>query len=90
MFGCSAGLLPGAEVNGLVGGVGETVRDGVPLCGLHVCQGCYKDPASILQSPSASLSFSQSSSFLSLSLSLSSRKNDSYIYLRLPTLSLIS
>ena len=44
MFGCSAGLLPGGEVNGLEGGVSETVGAGVPLCGLHVCQGVLQGP----------------------------------------------
>ena len=45
MFGCSAGLLPGAEVNGPEGGVRETVGAGVPLCGLHVCQGMLQGPS---------------------------------------------
>ena len=61
MFGCSAGLLPGGEVNGLVGGVRETVGIGVPLCGLHVCQGLLQGPGkytteSICPPPSLSLS----------------------------------
>ena len=65
MFGCSAGLLPGAEVNGLVGGVRETVGACVPLCGLYVCQGVLQGPGKY---PTESICLPLS---LSLSLSLS-------------------
>ena len=78
MFGCSAGLLPGAEVNGLVGGVGETGGACVPLCGLHVCQGVLQGSGKYRTESICPPVFFSLSLFLSLSLSLSlvNCKND--------------